>query len=94
MTRPSRQERGYDAAHNRLRGLWKHRIKQGGVTCWRCGDPITPNEPWDLGHDDHDRSKHRGPEHAARCNRSAAGRKSAEQRAKYKRPPERHPGLL
>jgi hypothetical protein len=34
------------------------------------------DEPWDLGHDDHDRSITRGPEHRDRCNRAAAGRSS------------------
>lgn len=29
--------------------------------CWRCGTPIDPTY-WHLGHDDHDRSRYRGPE--------------------------------
>ena len=39
-----------------------------------AGDRIVPGQPWDLGHDDIDRSRCTGPEHAA-CNRAAAARK-------------------
>lgn len=77
--RGTRQQRGYDAGHDRLRAQWAPKVATGSVTCWRCGEPITPTEPWDLGHDDNDRRHYRGPEHANRCNRSAAGRKSHEQ---------------
>lgn len=74
--RGTRQARGYDNNHDRLRKSWVPTVKSGQVNCWRCGQRIDPNEPWDLGHDDNDRSKYRGPEHANRCNRAAAGRKS------------------
>lgn len=43
------------------------------LTCGRCGQPIAPDEPFDLGHSD-DRSTWNGPEHRSRCNRAAAGR--------------------
>lgn len=74
--RGTRQERGYDANHVRLRADWAPKVATGKVNCWRCGEPIAPTEPWDLGHDDNDRRKYRGPEHAHRCNRAAAGRAS------------------
>lgn len=74
--RGSRQARGYNSDHDRTRRALAPLVATGRATCWRCGLPIHPGEPWDLGHDDHDRSITRGPEHASTCNRSAAGRAS------------------
>lgn len=67
-------QRGYGPTHQALRARWAPQVATGTVRCWRCGELIRADEPWDLGHDDNDRSITRGPEHAARCNRSAAGR--------------------
>ena len=61
--------RGYGHVHQELRKLWKGRVEAGGVLCARCGRLILPGEPWDLGHDDHDRSRYTGAEHR-KCNRS------------------------
>jgi hypothetical protein len=67
--------RGYGWRHQRVRAAWRPRVDAGLVDCARCGEPIVPGEPWDLGHDDVDRSRYQGPEHRA-CNRSAgAGRR-------------------
>jgi hypothetical protein len=74
-SRGSRQARGYNAGHDRLRAEWEPRVATGTVKCWRCKQLIDAAGPWHLGHDDHDRSVHRGPEHT-RCNLSAAGRAS------------------
>ena len=71
--RGTRQARGYDRDHDRLRADWAPKVATGAVTCWRCGDPITRGEPWHLGHDDNDRTTYRGPEHEL-CNLSAAGK--------------------
>lgn len=71
--RGSRQERGYDAGHDRTRAEWAPLVATGTVRCWRCRKLISADAAWDLGHDDKDRSKHRGPEHVT-CNRSAGGR--------------------
>jgi hypothetical protein len=65
--------RGYGWPHRRLRARWALEVATGSVRCARCGELIQPGEPWDLGHDDFDRSRWSGPEHA-RCNRSAPHR--------------------
>ena len=68
--RGTSSERGYDAAHQAERRLWVGLVATGNVKCWRCHEHISSDEPWDLGHDDEDRGKWRGPEHQ-RCNRAA-----------------------
>ena len=65
--RGTRQERGYDAAHVRLRASWARKVASGRVNCARCGERISPLEPWDLDHTD-DRAGYLGPSHRA-CNR-------------------------
>lgn len=48
--RGTRQERGYNAAHNRLRDDCQRRMDRGETfECWKCGDDINP-ERWTLGH--------------------------------------------
>lgn len=80
MPRPGRTTaRGYGTRHRGLRAWWAPRVARGTVNCWRCGHPIRTGQAWDLGHDDHDRTQYRGPEHAHRdqhCigNRSAGAR--------------------
>jgi hypothetical protein len=63
--------RGYGAKHQALRKRVAAPVKAGRAVCWRCGLPIHPWMQWDLGHDDNDRTVHRGPEHS-HCNRSSA----------------------
>ncbi len=67
-------QRGYGAAHDRLRKRWKPIVDAGEATCARCHQPIFPGTPWDLGHDDEDRGKYNGPEHR-RCNRGEPSRR-------------------
>lgn len=67
-------QRGYGSAHKHSRATYEHAVLQGRVRCWRCELPIRPDEAWDLGHDDHDRTLYRGPEHQ-HCNRSAAAKR-------------------
>lgn len=76
QARGTRQARGYNRNYDRARRQWAPLVATGQVTCHRCHTPITPGTPWDLGHDDHDRTIIRGPEHAHTCNRAAAGRAS------------------
>lgn len=72
---PTTVERGYGAAHRAERRANEQLMaEQGYLDCWRCGERIEPGEPWDQGHDEARRN--RGPEHANRCNRAAAGRKT------------------
>lgn len=72
---PSPAERGYDARHRKLRAEVAREVEAGRAVCSRaeCGEPIIPGEPWDLGHDDYDRTRYVGPEHR-RCNRATAKR--------------------
>ncbi|WP_374107425.1 endonuclease domain-containing protein [Nocardioides sp. cx-169] len=71
--RGTRQERGYGADHEARRAEWAPIVAQGGVQCWRCREVLDPALPWHLGHDDHDRTKYRGPE-CVPCNTATAGR--------------------
>lgn len=64
--RGSRQERGYDAAHDRLRVWWAPKVALGVIDCARCHKRISPLEEWHLDHTD-DRTGYLGPSHAA-CN--------------------------
>jgi len=69
-------ERGYGGQHVKLRKRIQKQMDAGKIFyCWRDGKPISPSEPWDLGHDDDDRTKYMGPEHA-RCNRATSRHKA------------------
>lgn len=78
---PTTAERGYGAEHQRKREQWKPAVEAGGVNCAYepCSEQIRPGTPWDLGHDDEDRSKYTGPEHRA-CNRRHKAKRAAERR--------------
>ncbi len=76
QARGSKQARGYGTRHDTERKRWVPLVATGNVKCWRCGERI-PAGPFDLGHDDEDRSKYRGPEHVA-CNRATASRISPD----------------
>jgi hypothetical protein len=71
---------GYGWRHQQQRAHWAKVIEaDGGTWCQAtvCLMPsrwITPNEPWDLGHEDGQRGW-RGPEHRT-CNRTDGAHKS------------------
>jgi hypothetical protein len=64
----------YGHHHRTTRQHWAPIVAAGHATCWRCGRPITPGTPWDLGHNDTDPTQYQGPEHTA-CNRAAGARR-------------------
>lgn len=68
---PTCRSKRYGATHQTDRQRWATLVARGTVRCWRCSHTIAPDEPWDLGHRS-GRPSH--PEHANRCNRSAAAR--------------------
>lgn len=71
--RGTSKQRGYDQAHKARRAADAPAVAAGAVHCWRCGNLIRPGTAWDEGHDDFDRSRYRGPEHAS-CNRATKAR--------------------
>jgi len=75
MVRGSTSRRGYGTKHQRIRASWSPKVAAGLVNCARCGQPIEPGRPWDLGHTD-DRAGWTGPEHRV-CNRRVGGRNGA-----------------
>lgn len=75
QARGTKAERGYGKAFLTERKAWVRIVALGGVTCWRCHEPIHPGQPFHLGHDDDDRRIIRGPE-CPTCNLSAAGKAS------------------
>lgn len=79
--RPTTAERGYNGFHQALRRKLDIDIRAGHGICVRCGYAIDPDEQWDLGHSDTDRSVYSGPEHR-HCNRATNtnGRATAERR--------------
>lgn len=69
---PGKHHLWYGERHRQLRAQLKTRVDAGLETCRRCGKPIRPGEPFDLGHDDSGSpSGYRGPEHL-RCNRGGS----------------------
>ena len=62
-------QNGYGGPHQALRATLLRQLQQAGMMpCARCGKPIYPGMPADLGHTP-DRTAYTGLEHA-RCNRS------------------------
>lgn len=64
----------YCGHHQRMRTQWEAAVATGKAECWRCSEPLAPDQPFDVGHDDHDRNVYRGPE-CLKCNRSTSTRR-------------------
>lgn len=96
-THATTTQRGYGYAHQRQRKRAERKVRAGLAYCWRCLAEgrseaeawIGPDDDWDLGHDDQDRTVYRGPEHR-HCNRATASRRPTRQRPQA----EQHPGLV
>jgi hypothetical protein len=82
----STSKRGYGWKHQKLRNRWARDVARGEVNCARCGEPIWPEEPWDLGHVDGDKTRHSRPEHRA-CNRAMATRRAKRRRMRFAKRP-------
>jgi hypothetical protein len=63
----------YGPRHKALRREFAKQVATGSVRCARCGGLISPDEPFDLGHSDYDRSLYNGAEHVS-CSRGAPHR--------------------
>lgn len=77
--RGSAARRGYGRDHQAKREEWRPIVESGEVICWRCNRRIHSRAKWDLGHDDMDKSKYKGPEHRA-CNRQTKTHEAERQR--------------
>lgn len=84
----------------KLRPRVQAQINAGTVACWRCGQPILPGQPWDLGHmvdlADGGNPNDMRPEHRHRTggcpgNRSAGGQRGAALTNSHRRTERRLP---
>ena len=83
------RDRGYGWPHEQDRRRWARRVASGMVLCRRCGNPILivngVPEPWDLGHNDTNRSLPAMPEHQ-RCNRRTSAHRVERRSGRSSRP--------
>lgn len=82
MTNPNRSRHGRRTTRADVvaRALLAPLVAAGSAVCWRCRQPIAPDDDWDAGHLDDvalggDPNGPRQPEHSA-CNRAAGARLS------------------
>jgi len=61
----------YGYRHQKSRKAVFQLVRSGSATCARCGEPIAPDEPWDLDHDDDVPGAYLGASHRG-CNRATA----------------------
>lgn len=85
---PQKRARYTNAEYRALRKQLNQQVQAGNAYCWRCGHWLQPEQEWHLGHDDHDPTIIRGPEHP-HCNRKAAAR-TGNQKANQRRSTQLH----
>jgi hypothetical protein len=78
--RGTTSERGYGYDWQQKREEVGLAVAAGLAICWRCREPIKAGQPWDLGHDDLDRSIIRGPEHARAADCPMGGNRATSRR--------------
>lgn len=66
----------YGREHREMRRRVAAFVASGAAVCSRCGEPIRPDEPFDLDHADNG-DGYRGPSHSD-CNRAAPNSRRAE----------------
>jgi hypothetical protein len=71
---------GHGYRHRERRKRLAPKVAAGEVLCARCGQKIKLGEKWDLGHQDNDPNRYRGPEHV-RCNRATAAHRTRQSQA-------------
>lgn len=87
------KQRGYGWSHEKLRAKLKPQVEAGRAACWRCRLPIQRGQAWDLGHDDLDRTRYRGPEHALAADCPAGGNRATRTHAARRRAAPTPPAL-
>ena len=63
-------DKKYGWRHQQVRERMRRQVEAGLAVCARCGKPIVPGTPWDLGHVDGNPNLYQGAEHR-KCNRGA-----------------------
>jgi hypothetical protein len=71
----------YGSAHQKRRAQLKRMVDRGGTRCYRCNQPITPGQKWDLDHVDHPLAHELGMYGGAshrHCNQRARNQRQVE----------------
>jgi len=83
----TRKAAKYGHAHRQMRAGFARLVASGMASCSRCGDALSPVEPWDLDHRD-DGVGYAGPAHVY-CNRAAGAALTDRRVETYEDDPER-----
>ena len=74
-------DKKYGWRHQQVRERMRQ-VDAGLAVCARCGKPIVPGTPWDLGHVDGDPTQYQGAEHR-RCNRQSSTHRATRRRFSF-----------